>query len=671
MSKGSIILLFFIFSTNICAECGNIARNVSIDSITTLPATTVTSSQKPKVQNFNIQIVSENLLNNLPNNQLSEAVKMMSGVTLKDFGGMGGLKTISVRGLGSTNSAIAVNGVKINNSLNGQIDLGKIFLDNIYEIQLLNETVDFNFPASNSIAPNLLLIKKKQPNFGKNQRIKFNAGFGYGSYLLINPSVNIAVKIGKNNYISLNTNHLQSNGNYKYKIKNGNQSVEGTRKNSFSRMGNAEVELGNLCNDLAQQFSTPFSYLFTFNYSYNFRELPGHIILYSENNAQNLLEHDFLANGKIKYQFDSTMSLTVFLKYNHNTLVYTDTNVFSSNGILQNNYLQDEYLASAVFSKKLWKFTLGLASDFSYNNMTSDVQNNSFQPKRIALFNDLRASFQHRELNIFVNLLHQSIFDFLNKNLTYHRFSPAFHIDYSFKNTWKIRFFMKENYRNPSFMENFYNNNVGNTNHLKPETTFQIDLGGDFHKNNIGILDYIVISGDVYYNNIRDKILAIPTHNLFTWTMQNIGRVQTFGSDISLKVNIIPVKKLEIYTLANYSFQKALDYSFAESSNYKKQLPYTPEHSGNFTLGINYFINFNYSFLFSGERYSLGNQSIFNYLPPFFEHNIHLSKDFNIKNKIKIRTFVSINNLGNSHYEIVKYYPMPGINFKLGVKIFN
>jgi outer membrane cobalamin receptor len=230
---------------------------------------------------------------------------------------------------------------------------------------------------------------------------------------------------------------------------------------------------------------------------------------------------------------------------------------------------------------------------------------------------------------------------------------------------------VKENYRNPSFMENFYNNNVGNTNNLKPETTLQIDLGSDIQKNNLGILDYIVVTGDVYYNKIRDKILATPTHNLFAWTMQNIGKVQSFGSDISLKFNIIPVKKLEIYALANYSFQKALDYSFAESSNYKKQLPYTPEHSGNLTLGFNCFINFNYSFIFSGKRYSLGNQSILNYLPPFFEHNINISTNFPINNKIKIRTFASINNIGNSYYEIVKYYPMPGINFKLGVKIYN
>ncbi|MDR2511366.1 MAG: TonB-dependent receptor, partial [Bacteroidales bacterium] len=657
--------------TNIYAEGKDLVHDSFIDTITTLPTTTITASQKLKAQNFNIQIVGESLLNNLSNNQLSDAMKMMSGVTLKDFGGTGGLKTISVRGLGSTNSAIAINDMKINNSLNGQIDLGKIFLDNIYEVQLLNETSNFNFPASNSVTPNLILIKKKQPNFKESQRVKFNTGFGYGSYTLINPSANISVKIGKNNYISLNTNYLQNNGNYKYKIKNGNQVLEGTRKTSFSRMGNAEMELGNLGRDAMNNNSTAFSYLFTFNYSYNFRELPGHIILYSENNAQDLLEHDFLASGKIKYQFDSTMFLTIFLKYNHNKLIYTDTNVFSSSGILQNTYLQDEYLASAVFNKKLWKFTLGLASDFSFNNMSSDVQNSSFQPKRMSLFNDLRASFQHRELNVFVNLLHQSIFNFFNKNVTDHRFSPAFHIDYSFKNTWKIRFFVKENYRNPSFMENFYNNNVGSTNHLKPETTFQIDLGSDFYKNNAGILDYIIISSDFYYNNICDKILAIPTHNLFNWTIQNIGKVQTFGYDISLKFNIIPIKKLEIYTLANYSFQKALDYSFAESSNYKKQLPYTPEHSGNFTFGINYFINFNYSFIFSGKRYSLGNQSILNYLPPFFEHNVHISKDFSIKDKIKIRTFVSINNLGNLHYEIVKYYPMPGINFKLGVKVFN
>jgi outer membrane cobalamin receptor len=33
--------------------------------------------------------------------QLSDAIKQMAGVTLKDYGGIGGLKTVSARGLGT------------------------------------------------------------------------------------------------------------------------------------------------------------------------------------------------------------------------------------------------------------------------------------------------------------------------------------------------------------------------------------------------------------------------------------------------------------------------------------------------------------------------------------------------------------------------------------------
>ncbi|HXK74376.1 MAG TPA: Plug domain-containing protein, partial [Bacteroidales bacterium] len=40
-------------------------------------------------------------LSSLPALQLSDALKYFSGVVIKDYGGIGGLKTVSIRGFGS------------------------------------------------------------------------------------------------------------------------------------------------------------------------------------------------------------------------------------------------------------------------------------------------------------------------------------------------------------------------------------------------------------------------------------------------------------------------------------------------------------------------------------------------------------------------------------------
>ena len=57
--------------------------------------------------------------------QVSDVIKYMSGATVKDYGGVGGLKTVSVRGLGASHTAVAYDGIIITDNQTGQIDLGK------------------------------------------------------------------------------------------------------------------------------------------------------------------------------------------------------------------------------------------------------------------------------------------------------------------------------------------------------------------------------------------------------------------------------------------------------------------------------------------------------------------------------------------------------------------
>ena len=60
--------------------------------------------------------------------QLSDALRQMAGVTLKDYGGIGGIKTVSARGLGSQFSTLTIDGVPVDDAQNGQVDLGRYLL---------------------------------------------------------------------------------------------------------------------------------------------------------------------------------------------------------------------------------------------------------------------------------------------------------------------------------------------------------------------------------------------------------------------------------------------------------------------------------------------------------------------------------------------------------------
>ena len=67
---------------------------------------------------------------------ISEAVKRFTGVQVKDYGGLGGLKTINVRSLGSEHVGVFLDGVQIDNAQNMQVDLGRLSLDGLSDISL-------------------------------------------------------------------------------------------------------------------------------------------------------------------------------------------------------------------------------------------------------------------------------------------------------------------------------------------------------------------------------------------------------------------------------------------------------------------------------------------------------------------------------------------------------
>lgn len=62
---------------------------------------------------------------------LVDAIRYFSGIQVKDYGGIGGLKTVNIRSMGTHYVGVFYDGIQLGNAQNGQIDLGKFSLDNI------------------------------------------------------------------------------------------------------------------------------------------------------------------------------------------------------------------------------------------------------------------------------------------------------------------------------------------------------------------------------------------------------------------------------------------------------------------------------------------------------------------------------------------------------------
>ena len=75
-------------------------------------------------------------LKSMPGLSVADALRDFSGVTIKDYGGLGGLKTVVVRSLGANHTGVFIDGAPVSDAATGQIDLSRIPLEELETIEL-------------------------------------------------------------------------------------------------------------------------------------------------------------------------------------------------------------------------------------------------------------------------------------------------------------------------------------------------------------------------------------------------------------------------------------------------------------------------------------------------------------------------------------------------------
>ena len=129
---------------------------------------------------------------------LSEAVRALSGVSIKDYGGIGGLKTVSIRNLGSAHTMITYDGIVISDAQNGQVDISRFFLDDLDEIKVAIGQEDNIFISARSQAGSgALHLKSKAPKFDEGKSVNCSAGLTIGSFGTYIPKLRYEQKLGK------------------------------------------------------------------------------------------------------------------------------------------------------------------------------------------------------------------------------------------------------------------------------------------------------------------------------------------------------------------------------------------------------------------------------------------------------------------------------------------
>ena len=661
---------------------GTKAETTQKDSIQTIKGVEITArlTQREIVP---AQSLKNADLQRLNSQSVADALRYFSGIQLKDYGGVGGIKTVDIRSMGTHHLGIFYDGIELGNAQNGQIDLGQFSLDNIDEISLYNGQKSAIFqPASDFGNAGSVYIRTRKPRFtdGKNYNVKLKVK--YGSSDLVRLSALWEQRLSSAVSTSLNAEHLTSSGKYKFNYRRVTPSgvvaydTTAVRQNGDIRADRIDFNV----NGILQR-----GYWNTKVYFYNSqRGIPGAIVNNVWRRGERQSDLNFFVQNRFQKDITDRFSTQWLAKYAFYRTHYVnkDTTQLPAD----NRFWQQEfYLSTSNAYEILPNWSISASYDFRWNKLNADTYRFVF-PTRFSNMISLATAFETRFIRIQGSVLASFIHDKLHPttrlmpgmkatdNIT--KFTPALFIDFPIidkatngaSTKLSVRTFAKRSFRMPTFNDLYYTD-LGNSN-LKPESATQYDLGVVFNKQyNRHLLKNVQFQADGYYNTIHDKIIAYPKGQQFRWTMLNLGRVHITGIDVMGAIALQPINDLVVTARLQYTYQDARDVTNVSDVFYKDQIPYIPYNSGSAIVNLAYHNwTLNYSFIYSGKRYNQQENIPNNYMQPWYTSDVSLQYDFKAFGT-KCRAMLEVNNILNQKYDVILNYPMPGINGLVGLQV--
>ena len=639
-----------------------------LDSLQQLEEVVVTARSYQK-EVIPVQQLSGKELQRLNSHNIADALRYFSGIQIKDYGGVGGLKTVNIRSMGTNHVGVFYDGIELGNAQNGTVDLGRFSLDNMESVTLYNGQKSAIFqPAKDFGSAGSIYLQSRTPQFQGEKRHNVKVTFKTGSFGLVNPSLIWEHRLSSKVSSSLSAEYMYTTGKYKftYQVKNGYDTTAVRQ--------NGDVNALRMEGGLFGKFKGGYWRMKGYFYRSE-RGYPGAIVRNKFTHEDRQWDTNTFFQGSLKKDFSPCYSLLFNVKYAYDYLHYlADPNRDESLMYTNNHYYQHEVYTSAANRITLFPWwSLNFSTDYQFNLLNADLRDFAYPRRHSFLFAGATA-FDFHKLKMQASLLSTVVHDEVTQInsqaagnkvewtptaiLSYRPFYP---IDFN------LRAFYKRIFRMPTLNDLYYTF-IGNTD-LEPEYTNQYNIGFTYSKDFTHTwLKRIEIQTDFYYNEVENKIIATPTSNFFRWTMINLGKVEIRGVDVAVQTEWQLGRELFLNGRVNYTYQKAQDFTNPEDEFYGGQIPYIPWHSGSANLNASFRRwEANYSFIYTGERYSSSANIPVNYQLPWYTSDCSIAYRHPLR-KGNLKATLEVNNLLNQQYEVVACYPMPGINFRAIIK---
>lgn len=646
----------------------SMADSIPADSVDYVLAEVTVAGRRPNVETIPVQVLSGDELQRLNSNSVADALRYFAGVQVKDYGGVGGIKTVNIRSMGTNHTGVVYDGVELGNAQNGQIDLGQFSLDNMESISLHNgQKSEILQPARDFGSAGTIYMRTRTPHFEPGETYHLRGAVRFGSFDLLNPSALFELRLSPGVSAQLSAEYLTSSGKYKFRYRRVNPAGELAYDTTAVRQ-NGDISATRLELNVNGTLSNGEWRAKVYNYNSE-RGVPGAIVNNVWRRGERIWDNNSFVQASYSADFGPVTTLNQ-AKYSFYRTHYVNND--DKQLKIDNLYRQREFYFSSAneYVAGRW-LRFSLSYDFMWNTLSADVYGFA-KPDR---YTNMLSAAGSMDLGRF-KMQASALGTFINDKLAGRQapepkqvFTPAVYASYTLLNNRElgVRAFYKRSFRMPTFNDLYYAD-MGNS-QLNPERVTQYNAGVLWDHHTRGLLENLRLSADVYYNTVRDKIVAYPKGQQFRWTMLNLGRVQIRGIDVQAVASLQPLRDLNVTLRAQYTFQRAIDVTSPADNYYRHQIPYIPRNSGSAVVNLTWRQwGMNYSFIYVGERYNQQENIRYNYTQPWYTSDLSLSRDFSI-GAVRMRALLEVNNLLSQDYDVIINYPMPKRNWRVNLTI--
>jgi vitamin B12 transporter len=578
---------------------------------------------------------------------LADAITFAPGVFVRQYGGIGGLRSVSLRGTSMQQTIVLIDGVRYQNSAGGGVDLGIIPADAIERVEIVRGG-DAALYGANALG-GVINIVTRRGDTGAAGSIAIRAG----SFGELEGVARAAGRAGEHRW-DLMLEARRADGDYPFLYNEYGQI-------STVRRQNADLESLSGAAGWRWRGADGKSARITTQAFINRRGAPGAIVQGNREQINARLDEREIftiaqAGGRID-EWRWILSTSGRL----NALHYRDPDarLTGPEGI-DNRYDRSEGAGALKLGRTIGEIgSVEASGEITYGQLVG----NNLDPKaggvvrRTGMSGALLSHWFFEDLLPSLELtldggLRLDWFSDLESGI-----SPSLGFSIHLHDSpFRLRGHAALAFRAPSFSEQYYLN-YGNTD-LRPERSRSVDLGITWQP-----LGTMLLESTFFLMETEDQIVAVPRSPV-TWSATNIGRTVTRGMEMSLAGEMLEGL---LWLRGSYTRMRAEDRSGGDVDGYL--LVYTPEELLNGIVEIRTErLRIGVNGQYVSHRHTLPLNPADAALPHYFLAGFTAGTRWEIAS-LSLDLRAEVSNLFDAGYQVIRNYPMPGRAFRVGIEV--